>query len=83
VDGVRGVHDLHVWSINESLQALSAHIITNDIQISAGTSIQRDLNDILAHKYNIRHATLQLECIGCKHSLLFCDIHEISHKHVN
>ena len=81
VDGVRGVHDLHVWSINESLRALSAHIVTDNISISAGASIQRDLNEILALKYNIRHATLQLECIGCEHSLLFCDIHEASHKY--
>ena len=83
VDGVRGVHDLHVWSINESLRALSAHIITSDIQISAGTSIQRDLNELLAHKYNIQHATLQLECTGCKHGLLFCNIHEASHEHAS
>ena len=81
VDGVRGVHDLHVWSINESLQALSAHIITNDIQISAGTSIQRDLNEILTQKYNIRHATLQLECEGCHGNILFCNISEHQHEH--
>jgi cobalt-zinc-cadmium efflux system protein len=82
VDGVRGVHDLHVWSINESLRALSAHIITSDIQISAGTMIQRDLNEILAHKYNIRHATLQLECAGCHKNILFCNISEHQHEHV-
>jgi cobalt-zinc-cadmium efflux system protein len=74
VDGVRGVHDLHVWSINESLQALSAHIVTDNISISAGTSIQQDLNEILVHKYNIRHATLQLECEGCNGNILFCNI---------
>lgn len=83
VDGVRGVHDLHVWSINESLRALSAHIVTDDIHISAGASIQHDLNEILALKYNIRHATLQLECMGCEHGLLFCDIYEPSHRHDN
>jgi cobalt-zinc-cadmium efflux system protein len=81
VDGVRGVHDLHVWSINESLQALSAHIITSDIYVSAGESIQRDLNEILAHKYNIRHATLQLECEGCHGNILFCNISEHQHEH--
>jgi cobalt-zinc-cadmium efflux system protein len=81
VDGVRGVHDLHVWSINESLRALSAHIVTDDISISVGASIQHDLNDVLVHKYNIQHATLQLECTGCKQDLLFCDIQEASHKH--
>jgi cobalt-zinc-cadmium efflux system protein len=82
VDGVRGVHDLHVWSINESLQALSAHIVTDDIHVSAGGSIQRDLNEILAHKYNIRHTTLQLECEGCEGNVLFCNINEHHHKHM-
>jgi len=81
VDGVRGVHDLHVWSINESLRALSAHIVTDNISISAGASIQHDLNEILALKYNIRHATLQLECEGCQGNVLFCNISEHQHEH--
>ena len=83
VDGVRGVHDLHVWSINESLRALSAHIVTDDISISTSASIQTSLSEILAQKYNIQHATLQLECTGCKHGLLFCDIQEASHEHAS
>jgi cobalt-zinc-cadmium efflux system protein len=83
VEGVRGVHDLHVWSINENLCALSAHIVTDDIHVSAGATIQQDLNKILAQKYNIRHATLQLECEGCKQGLLFCDIHEVTHEHAS
>jgi cobalt-zinc-cadmium efflux system protein len=81
VDGVLGVHDLHVWSINENLQALSAHILTDNISISTGASIQQDLNEILAHKYNILHATLQLECEGCHGNVLFCDIRQHSHEH--
>jgi len=81
VDGVRGVHDLHVWSINESLRALSAHIVIDDISISAGASIQQDLNKILAHEYNIRHATLQLECEGCNGNILFCNISQHQHEH--
>jgi cobalt-zinc-cadmium efflux system protein len=83
VEGVRGVHDLHVWSINESLRVLSAHIVTDDISISQGAAIQKDLHAVLTHKYNIQHATLQLECEGCKHGLLFCDIHEASHEHTS
>jgi cobalt-zinc-cadmium efflux system protein len=83
VDGVRGVHDLHVWSINESLKALSAHIVTDDISISAGASIQDELAEILAHKYNIGHATLQLECKGCQGNVLFCNISEHRHEHAD
>jgi cobalt-zinc-cadmium efflux system protein len=65
VRGVRGVHDLHVWSINQSLRTLSAHIVTDDQAISAGISLQRRLNEVLAHQYGIAHATLQLECADC------------------
>jgi len=81
IEGVRGVHDLHVWSINENLRVLSAHIMTADIPVSAGTAIQRGVNEVLFHKYNIQHATLQLECEGCDPSMLYCDITEINHIH--
>ena len=79
VEGVRGVHDLHVWSINENLRVLSAHVMTEDIPVSIGANIQRGVNEILFHKYNIQHATLQLECAGCDSSMLYCDITEINH----
>jgi cobalt-zinc-cadmium efflux system protein len=65
VEGVRGVHDLHVWSINQSLRTLSAHIVTDDQAISAGVALQRGLNELLASRYGIAHATLQLECADC------------------
>lgn len=81
VDGVLDVHDLHVWSISENLRVLSAHIVTPDTSISTGAVIQRNLNRVLAHKYDIQHATLQLECEGCESNLLYCDIGETSHVH--
>lgn len=80
IQGVRGVHDLHVWSLTRSLRACSAHVLTDDIPISASTTIQRELNALLAAKYQIRHTTLQLECEGCQPDLLYCDLnHPDSH----
>jgi cobalt-zinc-cadmium efflux system protein len=79
VDGVRGVHDLHVWSVTHDLRALSAHILTNDISISTGAAIQRDINDLVSRKYGISHATLQLECADCEPDLLYCDLTENNH----
>ena len=66
VKGVLGVHDLHVWSITQSMRTMSAHILTDDIAISAGADIQGQLNALLLHRYNIAHATLQLECADCQ-----------------
>ncbi len=81
VDGVRSVHDLHVWSINENLRMLSAHVVTDDISMRDCSSIQQDINELLAHGYNIQHATLQIECEGCGHGLLYCDFEERKHQH--
>ena len=81
VDGVLGVHDLHVWSINENLRLLSAHIVTQDIPISAGAIVQNNIAELLAHQYNVQHATLQLECEGCESNALFCDISETEPAH--
>jgi cobalt-zinc-cadmium efflux system protein len=74
VDGVRGVHDLHVWSISRSLRILSAHIETEDISIREGVAIQRRINALITQRYGIAHSTLQLECEGCEPDLLYCDI---------
>lgn len=81
VDGVTGVHDLHVWSISENMRMLTAHIQTEDSPLSAGAVLQNKINEVLFHKYNIQHATLQLECEGCDPALLYCDITESNHAH--
>jgi len=81
VNGVRGVHDLHIWSITHGLRTLSAHILTDDIPISEGTRIQAVISELLNHKYGIAHVTLQLECVDCIPADLYCDITANSHSH--
>lgn len=81
VDGVRDIHDLHVWSISENLRMLSAHIVIDNVSIGEGVSIQHNINELLTHNYNIRHATLQLECEGCQSNELFCQMGEHHHSH--
>lgn len=74
VDGVLGVHDLHVWSLTQNLRTMSAHILTEDISVSAGAEIQGRINELVYHRYNIAHATLQLECVDCDPKSLYCRI---------
>jgi cobalt-zinc-cadmium efflux system protein len=74
VEGVLGVHDLHVWSLTQNLRSMSAHILTADISVSAGAEIQSRINELVYHRYNIAHATLQLECGDCDASSLYCRI---------
>ena len=74
LEGVLGVHDLHVWSITQNLRTMSAHILTEDISVSAGAEIQNRINELVYHRYNISHATLQLECVECGPDGLYCRI---------
>ncbi len=74
VEGVLGVHDLHVWSLTQNLRTMSAHILTADVSISRGAAIQGRVNELVSNRYNIAHATLQLECVDCHPDALYCDL---------
>lgn len=72
VPGVQSVHDLHVWSITENMRMLSAHIVTADQPLSTGNNLQRSISQMLAERYQIEHATLQLECACCSPGQVYC-----------
>lgn len=59
VDGVRSVHDLHVWSLSSNETSLSAHIVIDEM--SAWQRVLYRLQDHLHQRYGIEHATLQPE----------------------
>ncbi|MFT3891449.1 MAG: cation diffusion facilitator family transporter [Anaerolineales bacterium] len=79
VKGVLGLHDLHIWSLTQNLRTMSAHVLTDDVSISAGADIQHQINDIVYHRYNIAHATLQLECVDCFPDSLYCNLNGHAH----
>ena len=47
VQGVLGVHDLHIWSITQNLRTMSAHVLTDDMTIGQGADIQHQINEIV------------------------------------
>ena len=63
---VESIHHLHVWSLNESDVALSAHVVveTADTLHNAQLLTER-LAQELSTRHGISHATLQVECHGC------------------
>ena len=65
ISGIRGVHDLHIWSIAPGFSALSCHLWVDDLPLSQGSRITSQVKEMLEKKFRIRHATLQLECPSC------------------
>ncbi len=61
IEGVRGVHDLHVWTITSGLYALSGHITVDTDSISRGSTIMGKIEARLKTTFGIEHVTLQIE----------------------
>lgn len=57
--GVTQVHDLHIWALSTKENALSAHLVMPEQELT-DVSRQRLVKD-LQEKYNIHHVTIQVE----------------------
>jgi len=65
--GVEAVHHLHVWDLASDTPALSAHVVLSD-EPSLHDAQQRGeaLKALLARRFGVAHATLELECHRCE-----------------
>jgi cobalt-zinc-cadmium efflux system protein len=61
VSGVRGVHDLHVWTITSGLYALSGHLTVDADTILDGSAVVDKVAAKLKGSFGIDHVTLQME----------------------
>lgn len=64
VPGIVDVHDLHVWTLTSSKDAMSAHVI-----VSAEANVDvvlEQLNELVRHEFDLHHTTIQVERLTCK-----------------
>ena len=69
VDGVGGVHSLHIWSICHNVHALSAHVDSAPgVVLPRATQgcIVKEINEKLAENHHIFYTTIQMECSLCE-----------------
>jgi cobalt-zinc-cadmium efflux system protein len=59
VPGVRAVHDLHVWTLTSGKDAMSSHVVVDDL--AAGHRTLGALHTLLHERFGIEHTTIQLE----------------------
>lgn len=78
---VKGIHDLHLWSISHGTAAFSAHVWIHDQQLSDADSIRAEIEKKL-EEIGIHHTVLQMECAECENNELYCQIKtEPEHHH--
>jgi cobalt-zinc-cadmium efflux system protein len=64
IPGVKGVHDLHIWSISSSDLALSAHVVVANASLSELGDLMTGIKDMLARQFGVGHVTIELEDEG-------------------
>ena len=61
VEGVKDVHHVHIWAIDEQQNALEAHVVVADELRDGDDAVRRRIKALARDGFNIGHATLELE----------------------
>lgn len=64
VEGVEGVHHVHIWSLCSHINVVDAHIFTRESDMTKIEKMKAAVKKNL-EKHNIKHATLEFECEEC------------------
>lgn len=72
IDGIHGVHHLHIWALGPSSPALSCHLMVGDVPVKNTAGLLDEINTMLAHDYRIAHTTIQFEFAECAADDPYC-----------
>jgi cobalt-zinc-cadmium efflux system protein len=76
VQGIKAVHDLHIWAMSTTETALTAHVVKPELENDDGLLVQ--LRAEFCSRFGIEHVTLQVErsdaLIDCGDSCKSCEV---------
>lgn len=68
IDGVKNVHDLHIWTITSNLHSLTCHIVIEN-SMDEQVILQEAIH-LMEEEFNMKHVTIQIEKSNTHHSEL-------------
>lgn len=74
IDGVLGVHHIHIWSMDGQSNFATMHIVTNEEPHKIKDAVREELKE-----HGIGHATLEFEAEGEHCHEEYCHVEEHSH----
>lgn len=66
IEGVRDIHDIHIWTITSGKHAMSAHLLIGNVSTRESQSIVSKARKMMEEKFNVTHTTFEVECDVCK-----------------
>jgi cobalt-zinc-cadmium efflux system protein len=81
IEGIKDIHDLHVWSPSAESIALAVHITVPDQMLSGVDELACNVREVLLAKFKIDHPILQFESNSCDEAQLLCCVGKQKHRH--
>jgi cobalt-zinc-cadmium efflux system protein len=63
IEGVAGIHHVHVWELDEQHRAMEAHVSISRDRAGQLDTLKHRVKQLLIEKYEIRHSTLEFEFV--------------------
>ena len=72
-DEVCSIHHIHIWALSSSENALTAHVVVQNSDITVFEKAKHSIKHTLEH-LNVHHSTFEIESIACSQE--WCDEEE-------
>lgn len=60
-DGVKNVHHVHIWQLDEQHNALEAHVVPSSDHPAENEKVKTALKTMLSEQFDVGHSTLEFE----------------------
>ncbi|WEG12146.1 cation diffusion facilitator family transporter [Pullulanibacillus sp. KACC 23026] len=83
ISGIKGVHDLHIWTLTGDRHFLTCHVVLDEgVPMSKSPQFISQINKALKNN-GIHHSTIQMEDCQTSHRdhLICTDLHDHDHDH--
>lgn len=81
IQGVKNVHDLHIWAVEPRLVMLTCHVTVDGDDSQLTNELLRTIRARVASEFGIKHLTIQMET-QCGHpDVTHCDLSQLAASH--
>ncbi len=78
IEGVKNVHDLHIWAVEPRLVMLTCHVMVEGDDSNLTDRLLGTIRSRVATEFGIRHLTIQMETQCCHPDAVHCDLNVLA-----
>lgn len=61
IDGICGVHHVHIWQFDERMRSIEAHIVVEPAAYARPSKVKQSAKSLLSREFGIAHSTFEIE----------------------